>query len=235
MQHLVGISGSSKKKLHLQREMNWIGGNLPNLSKNYSPQQHPGWHIRLTIPEFHEWRINQAIESLHFDGASKNNPGKAGAGGILRTSDGTIRIKYSWGLGICSNNTAEALALWKGCQIAKDHGINKLNVFGDSLLIFGTLNANTNLRNLALNQIIQRIKQISSTFTDFKVFHILRNLNEDADREANVGVNLGCGILISPTAIVISTKSLNRVVILFRIRVIGINISAIVFFRIGKH
>jgi ribonuclease HI len=61
-----------------------------------------------------EWKSSLNTSILSFDGASKDNPGKAGGGGVIRDPTGNIVIRYAWGLGIEPNNKAEALALWQG-------------------------------------------------------------------------------------------------------------------------
>ena len=49
---------------------------------------------------------------MSFDGASKGNPGLAGGGGIIENPTEAIAINYALGLGIETNNRAEALTLW---------------------------------------------------------------------------------------------------------------------------
>lgn len=56
---------------------------------------------------------------LFFDGASRNNPGSAGAGGILLKLEGNNLVTYEWGLREASNNRAEAYGLLMGTKILK--------------------------------------------------------------------------------------------------------------------
>ncbi|KAH0696703.1 hypothetical protein KY289_014185 [Solanum tuberosum] len=44
---------------------------------------------------------------LNFDGASKGNPGLAGAGAVLRAVDGSVVYWLREGLGFATNNVAE--------------------------------------------------------------------------------------------------------------------------------
>eukprot|EP01018_Ginkgo_biloba_P035734 Gb_24203 [translate_table: standard] len=60
---------------------------------------------------------------LTFDGASKNNPGLARAGGCLSISKGKSLILFAKGLGNATNNIAEYVALIKGLDIARSQGI----------------------------------------------------------------------------------------------------------------
>jgi ribonuclease HI len=73
--------------------------------------------------------------SLFFDGASRNNPGVAGAGGSLLDPQGNIVTDYAWGLGATSNNIVEAYSLLKGLSIAEDQTIAKIVVYGDSMMV----------------------------------------------------------------------------------------------------
>jgi len=76
---------------------------------------------------------------MNFDGASKDNPGKFGTGGLLRDLDGRILVMYANNLGYNSNNGAELEGFIRGLELAKHHGILTLQVEGDSLLIISAL------------------------------------------------------------------------------------------------
>lgn len=72
---------------------------------------------------------------LFFDGASKKNRGRAGAGGILLKPRGDNPITYGWGLGETSNNKAEAYGLLIGTKILKEKEIKDPIIMGDSTII----------------------------------------------------------------------------------------------------
>ncbi|KAM0915792.1 hypothetical protein ACQ4PT_010562 [Festuca glaucescens] len=72
---------------------------------------------------------------LHFDGASKGNPGKAGAGAVLMTEDRRVISRLREGLGIATNNVAEYGGLILGLKYAIRHGFKRIKVYGDSLLV----------------------------------------------------------------------------------------------------
>ena len=54
--------------------------------------------------------------------ASKGNPGRAGADGVIYSVEGKRVDRFSWGLGHKTNNHVEILALLKACQIAREKG-----------------------------------------------------------------------------------------------------------------
>ncbi|KAJ6910981.1 hypothetical protein NC652_021582 [Populus alba x Populus x berolinensis] len=72
---------------------------------------------------------------LEFDGASKGNPGQAGAGAVLRNDDGSLICRLREGLGIATNNMAEYRAILLGMKYALEKGYTKIHVKGDSKLV----------------------------------------------------------------------------------------------------
>jgi ribonuclease HI len=49
------------------------------------------------------------------------------------------QLTFAWGLGIASNNLAEAYALMQGLRLAIEANIQSLIVVGDSKLIIGKM------------------------------------------------------------------------------------------------
>jgi ribonuclease HI len=74
------------------------------------------------------------------DGASKWNLGLAGSGGVLLDISGKIVLKFFWGLGLNTNNTAEILAIWQGLAQTRRLSITNLVVIGDSRIFIHALN-----------------------------------------------------------------------------------------------
>jgi hypothetical protein len=97
----------------------WIAQfNVPELGCPHRahPKNEP-WEIRESGSDFVNWKCKIKTPILHFDGASKGNPGPSGGGGIIQEPNQDKVMKYAIGLGIETNNRAEALALWKGLQL----------------------------------------------------------------------------------------------------------------------
>jgi ribonuclease HI len=74
--------------------------------------------------------------------------------------------------------------------------ITDLNVFGDSRIIIQALSYKNLTRHMRLRQILQKIKLLMTTFHCIQLFHILRELNGEADKEANKAVFLSKGVLL---------------------------------------
>jgi len=147
----------------------------------------PSWKIREPEVAFQSWWKTQNTTSIFFDGASKGNPGVAGARGVIYFLDNPRKFHFCWGLGICTNNQAELLALTKACQIVRDKGIKECQAFGDSEILIKKINSDDQFNDAILNKSLKRLKLILQDFTSFKIYHILRSLNREADEMANKG------------------------------------------------
>ena len=130
---------------------------------------------------FSDWWQSKKKVSIFFDGASKGNPRKAGAGGLIFYPGGGIQSSFSWGLGHLSNNQEELIALLKSCQLAKEDGHNNLQIFSDSEIIIKTLNSASKFNNLSLNVTMQRLHFILMDCVSVSSYLILRELNKLAD------------------------------------------------------
>ena len=94
--------------------------------------QSPSWELRFSNHDFKSWLREKNSFAIFFDGASKGNPGEAGAGGILLNPRGHVELTFTWGLGIRTNNEAEWLALIQSLHILKVKKIRKALIIGDS-------------------------------------------------------------------------------------------------------
>jgi ribonuclease HI len=162
-----------------------------------TPQtENPDWRIRESVDSFTNWWRTKNLTTIFFDGASKGNPGNAGAGGVIYSPDGTLRDCFCWGLGQKTNNQAEILGLLRACLIVREKGDKDLQVFGDSELLIKKLNSKDLFNNASLNKMLGRLKRILHEFSSFKFYHILRNMNEEADQMANKGCTLAKGQIL---------------------------------------
>ncbi|HOX00450.1 MAG TPA: reverse transcriptase-like protein, partial [Deltaproteobacteria bacterium] len=71
----------------------------------------------------------------YFDGASRGNPGEAGAGALLEDERGQVVWETAMPLGVRTNNEAEYLALILLLEEAARRGLGDLEVYGDSRLV----------------------------------------------------------------------------------------------------
>ena len=164
--------------------------------KAIKPPQKAKWEIRLEEQEFIKWRSALDEWCLFFDGASKGNPVQAGGGGIIFEPSGNPHLSYAWGLRHASNNQAEYLALWKGLNQARKLNIKKLTIFGDSRLIVKALYTKKMPTDINLAHMHRKVLLLLTHFRTHKAYHVLRNLKNLADAEANRGMTLSKSQLI---------------------------------------
>ncbi|KAL6865154.1 hypothetical protein ACP4OV_016305 [Aristida adscensionis] len=110
------------------------GVTKPTLKRSHemetgSSKKHPKVAVQESLPDSNLSCI------LEFDGASKGNPGKAGAGVIIRRLDGSLIARLREGLGIATNNVAEYRALILGLKYAAKKGFKYVRAQGDSKLV----------------------------------------------------------------------------------------------------
>ena len=149
------------------------------------------WEVRLSTNEFQSWLRDKNSYSLFFDGASKCNPGVAGAGGILVDPGGQVEHRFAWGLGPRTNNEAEWMALLQGLHLIRDKKLQKVMVFGDSRhVIYKMINGYPS-GNIKCRRLYKKAKLLLSQ--SIEIYHILRQNNKEADIMANVGASLPQG------------------------------------------
>jgi ribonuclease HI len=126
---------------------------------------------------------------LYVDGASRGNPGPAGAG-IVITKDNEPIVKKGFYLGKRTNNQAEYAALILGLLVLATHFKegDSVTIISDSLLLVQQIKRVYKIKNpdlTMLSQIVfELLKEVSYT-----LMHVLREHNTMADEMANHGVD----------------------------------------------
>jgi ribonuclease HI len=95
---------------------------------------------------------------------------------------------YAWGLGSVSNNIVEAYALWAGLRLAKDMGILKLSILGDSMLVIRALIKRNIVGNNIFIGIMSHTLALLSEFEEYSLYHIKHEHNS-CDRWAKEGTS----------------------------------------------
>ncbi|VAI20971.1 uncharacterized protein LOC119297892 [Triticum dicoccoides] len=130
---------------------------------------------------------------LEFDGACKGNPGKSGAGVIIRRPDGSVIAHLREGLGIATCNAAEYHALLLGLRYAANKGFKYVRAQGDSKLVCNQVQDLWRVRNDNMADLCKKAKELKGKFLQFQINHALRKFNADADAQANFAVELPVG------------------------------------------
>ncbi|CAL1391935.1 unnamed protein product [Linum trigynum] len=130
---------------------------------------------------------------IYFDGASKGNPGPAGAGAVLCSPDGRMVWRFSEGVGLATNNVAEYRGVILGMKQALKKGFRDISVQGDSNLVCMQIQGIWKLKNQNIIALGNEAKALKEKFRTFEIRHILREFNSEADALANQAVQLRDG------------------------------------------
>jgi ribonuclease HI len=125
---------------------------------------------------------------LYTDGASKGNPGPAGAGWILINNRDSILVKDSKFLGMATNNEAEYEALILGLKNALSLGIEEIKIHMDSELLVRQLTGLYRVKNPRLAIYFQQVRDLLNKFSGYDIIHIPREQNREADAMANEAI-----------------------------------------------
>lgn len=128
------------------------------------------------------------------DGASRGNPGPAGAGALLLESGGgKILARVCKPLGRATNNEAEYAALLLGLSEAQRIGASRVSVHADSELVIKQLNGVYRVKHPVMRQRHQEAMRLLASFETWTAVHVPRERNTEADRLANQALDSGPG------------------------------------------
>ena len=113
---------------------------------------------------------------LWTDGAARGNPGPAGIGVMLKAPTGDV-------------NVAEYKALLLGLELALERGVKKLEVRADSELLIKQLKGEYRVRNSGLLPLYEQAQALLARLEAFRLKHVRREQNAEADRLANEGID----------------------------------------------
>jgi len=125
---------------------------------------------------------------LYIDGASRGNPGRAGAGIWITNGEGKKISEMSRYLGHKTNNEAEYWALLLGLKEAKRLGGEALQVFTDSELVERQIKGVYRVKDLDLKALHKIVIENLKRFSSFEIESIPREENKEADRLANQAI-----------------------------------------------
>jgi len=141
------------------------------------------------VPSSPSSAIATGCYRLFTDGASRGNPGQAGAGAVLLSPKGEELIARSAYLGTCTNNVAEYRALLLGLDEALQLGCEELSIAMDSELIVRQIQGQYKVKNEFLLPLFQQVQQRLSRLRKWSIMHVPRAENSRADQLANQGID----------------------------------------------
>ncbi|MBR2979084.1 MAG: ribonuclease HI family protein [Myxococcaceae bacterium] len=126
---------------------------------------------------------------LYSDGASRGNPGPAGAGAVLMKPDGTIVARIGKYLGRQTNNHAEYMALIIGLRAALELGVTEIEMVADSELMVKQIKKIYRVKNEQLRPLYEEACALIARFHRASIRHVLREYNREADEMSNRAID----------------------------------------------
>jgi ribonuclease HI len=127
--------------------------------------------------------------TLYFDGCSKGNPGRAGAGAVIYDSEMAEIWSSAEFVGPNStNNEAEYTGLLIGLRRAVEMGITNLLVKGDSQLIVRQMKGEYKVKSVSLKPMHLEAVELAKEVGKIQYEHVYREFNKRADELSNLGL-----------------------------------------------
>jgi ribonuclease HI len=121
----------------------------------------------------------------NIDGGSRGNPGPASYGVVIRDPRGEIVAKLKKYIGRMTNNVAEYYGLIAALDYAQAKGVRALRVESDSELLVKQMRGRYKVKSEDLQPLFERAKKMSQSFDSFRIEHVYREQNREADALAN--------------------------------------------------
>lgn len=126
---------------------------------------------------------------LYSDGASRGNPGLAGAGAVLLDADGHVIAELTKFLGVTTNNVAEYEGFIIGLEEAKRRGIDDLDARMDSKLVVEQMRGRWKIKHPNMKPLALRAGALFATFPTRTIAHVPREENAIADALSNRAID----------------------------------------------
>jgi ribonuclease HI len=140
-----------------------------------------------------------ASYQANVDGGSRGNPGPAAYGVVVRDPRGEIVARLKKYIGINTNNVAEYFGLIAALDYAQNHGIRGLRIESDSELMVKQMRGQYKVKSEELKPLFERAKKMSQTFESFRISHVYREQNKEADALVNQALDETSGSGSAPS------------------------------------
>ena len=135
-----------------------------------------------------EFKEEKNEYKLYFDGCSKKNPGKAGAGAVLYYNNEEIWAECIFVGSSETSNKAEYSGLLLGLEYITSKKIKNITIYGDSLLVIKQMNGEYKVNSDNIWDLHMLAKKLVNELDEIKFVHVKRELNKRADRLSNMGL-----------------------------------------------
>ena len=126
---------------------------------------------------------------IHADGVSRGNPGLAAIGATIKDERGKLVASLSQRIGRTTNNQAEYRALIAALKKALELGGTEAGIYLDSELVVKQVTGRYRVKNQALKPLHSEVKSLLIQLHTFKITHVPRSQNKEADKLANDSFN----------------------------------------------
>jgi ribonuclease HI len=125
------------------------------------------------------------------DGGSRGNPGLAAWGVAVLDAKGRCVEGHAGTIGHATNTVAEYRALLEALKRAEAAGADEVEIRADSELIVRQLEGRYKVRNAGLIPLHAEARRRIARFRSFRITHVPRQRNGDADRLVNLALDRG--------------------------------------------
>ena len=150
-----------------------------------------------------------AAYRLNIDGGSRGNPGPAAYGVLIRDANGGVVAKLKKYIGRFTNNVAEYYGLIAAMDYAQSHGVRAIRIESDSELLVKQMRGQYKVKSADLQPLYERAQKMSKAFDSFRIDHVYREQNREADALANEALDETEGKPANPAAAA-KSSSLDR-------------------------
>jgi ribonuclease HI len=147
-----------------------------------------------------------AAYRANIDGGSRGNPGPASYGVVIRDPRGQVVAKLKKYIGRSTNNVAEYYGLIAALDYAQQHSIRALRIESDSELLVRQMRGQYKVKSPELRPLYERARKMAQTFDTFKIDHVYREQNAEADALANEALDETSGRPAAPKLDATSSK-----------------------------
>ncbi len=125
-----------------------------------------------------------------FDGGSRGNPGPAAWGVVVFDAEGKAVEGFAGAIGRATNNVAEYTALLEALAIALARSADDVELLADSELVVKQVRGEYKVRHPDLIPLHAEAVRLIAGFRKFKIGHVPRARNKEADKLVNRALNL---------------------------------------------
>jgi len=122
---------------------------------------------------------------MNIDGGSRGNPGPAAYGVLIRDARGETVARLKKYIGRTTNNVAEYYGLIAALDYAESQGVRAIRIESDSELLVKQMRGLYKVKSADLQPLFERAQKMSKALESFRIEHIYREQNREADALAN--------------------------------------------------